>query len=109
MIAQRQRPGKRSIERLEAAEMGEPLLVAEIVQPDTPCPALVAVAQDGFGEIGRLDAIEEGVAQQFMIAGWFEAGHGLLTLAHPVQFASATQPIATLPSGLKQIDLYRTG
>ena len=109
MIAQRQRAGKRSFQRLEAAEMGQPLLVAEIIQPDTPGPALVAVAQDGLREIGRLNAIEEGVAQQLVIAGWFEAGHGLLTLAHRVQFASATQPIATLPSGLKQIDLYRTG
>ena len=107
MVAQRQRSGKRAFQRLEAPEMGKPLLIGQVVESHAPRPALVTVAQNGLGEIGGLDAIEERIAQGFVIAGRFETDHGALTPTQARQFAHATQPIPVLASSRGQIDLYR--
>ena len=52
VIAQRQRWIEIVGERLESTEMGYPLLVAQVVQPDTLVPAVVSEPENMFGEIG---------------------------------------------------------
>ena len=46
-------------QRGEAGEMSDPFGVGQRVQADAGGPGLVAVAQDGFGEVGRGDGVEE--------------------------------------------------
>ena len=76
MIAQRQWLGERTRQRLEAAEMSEPLRLAQTVQPHAGGPTLVPMAQDRLGKIGRCDAIIKGVAQTGVRGGGLEIGHG---------------------------------
>ena len=63
VIAQRQRLREVVRQRLEAAEMADPLLVAQPVEPDRRRRAVVAEAQDRLREIGRRDRIVEIVAE----------------------------------------------
>ena len=59
VIAQRQRLGQRARQRLEAAEVRDPLLVGQARQPHFGRRAVVAEAQDRRREVGGGDAIVE--------------------------------------------------
>ena len=69
MIAQRQRLREGARQRLEAAEMRDPLLVAEGVEPDARRPALVAMAQDVLRKGGRRDDVVEELAEVGVAGG----------------------------------------
>ena len=63
VIAQRERLRQRAGQRREAAEMAHPLRLAQPGQADLRGGAVVAKAQGGLRERGRLDRVEEAVAQ----------------------------------------------
>src|SRR3546814_7742263 len=50
MIAQRQRLGQRSLQRLEPAEMRQPLLIAQVAEAHRFRPSVIAETQDGSEE-----------------------------------------------------------
>src|SRR5690606_2568188 len=72
VIAQGKWLRQRARQGLKAPEMGKPLRIAEPIEPHASGPALVAMAQHGLREIGRRNAIEEGVAEREVILGGLE-------------------------------------
>jgi hypothetical protein len=77
VIAQRQLLLEVLRQPLETAEMADPLLVAQAVQPDFARLAVVAEAQDRLREFGRRDRIVEIVPELKDSAfGPIEAGVG---------------------------------
>ncbi len=80
---------QRAWQRIEPPEMGKPLRLAQGIKPHSRGPALVAVAQYGFWEIGWFDTIIERIAERFVAAGGFEIRHGASTLSQPIAFDSA--------------------
>ena len=106
MVTQGQRLGKRARKRREAAEMRDPLLVGQPVEPHPPAPAMVAVAQRGLREWGWGDRIEKLRAQRFVTAGGFELAHGRGNAHALFRFApKANQPRARRCGATRQIAL----
>ena len=64
VIAQRQRFGERARQRLEPAEMVDPLRVGQVIEADARGPALVAIAQHVLGKLRRRHLVEEAFAQR---------------------------------------------
>ena len=63
VIAQRERLGEVVRQRLEPAEMADPVVVARARQPDRAAQRPVAEAQDRLREIGRRDRVVEVVPE----------------------------------------------
>ena len=106
VIAQCQRGFETAGQGLEAAEMGEPLVIGETAEPDPLGPAPVPMAQHGLGKISGSNGIEKGVAEGGMGFGGNELGHGLETLADATRFvAFATRPCTAPSSERHQIGL----
>jgi len=75
VVAQRQRRLQRAGQRDEAAEMVDPCLVRQPVEPHPSRPFLVAVAQDVLREPRRRDLVEE-LGAEIGMGGGGAVGHG---------------------------------
>ena len=76
VVAQRQRLGQAAGQRLEAAEVGDPVGVVEAVEAEPRRPAVVAEAQAGLGKGGGADRIVElGSERRVDLLGSEAIGH----------------------------------
>ena len=76
VITQRQRRWMRAGQRFEFSEMRNPFVVAQRVEPDALCPALVAMTNDVLRKIRRRDFVVKRAAERGMRDRWAKGRRG---------------------------------